>query len=236
MQRSKAPMKTTFCATLILAAATVQVLAATVYPDATGDFTPEGFGYLDITSVEVDNDDTTLSFRINLADNPLAVDWAKYLIGLDTAAGGNTTGPDAWGKPISMSIGGMDYFIGSWMNFGTGAEVRVWDGSAWNTVSGSGITVTTDSSSVTLALPFSVLNLNLGDTFRFDVYTTSDGNSVLDAAGSTAPLTWNNNPYDSGENVLSYTLVPEPTLAALLLVGGALWCGWRSRRARGCAA
>lgn len=225
-------MKTTFITTQVLTVATVQLLAATVFPDATGDFTPEGFGYLDITSVEVDNDATTLSFRINLAGNPLAVDWAKYLIGLDTAPGGNTTGPDGWGKPISMSVGGMDHFIGSWMNFGTGAEVRVWDGAAWNVIPGSGITVATDASSVTLALPFSVLSLNLGDTFRFDVYTTSDGNSVLDAAGSTVSLTWNNNPYDSGGNVLSYRLVPEPTLAALLLLGGALWQGWRGRRAR----
>jgi len=54
--------------------------AAVTYPDAIGDFTPSGFGYLDITSVVVDNDLTTLSFQINLAGNPLAVDWAKYLI------------------------------------------------------------------------------------------------------------------------------------------------------------
>lgn len=223
-------MKTTFWLSLAVSAATVRGLAASVYPDATGDFTPSGFGYLDITSVVVDNDATTLSFRINLAGNPLAVDWAKYLIGLDTVAGGNTTGPDGWGKPITMSVGGMDYFIGSWMNFGTGAELRVWDGSAWNLVPNPGLTVATDASSVTLALPFSVLGLNIGDTLRFDVYTTSDGNSVLDAAGSTTPLGWNNNPYDSGANVLTYTLVPEPGLGALLLLGGALWQGWRRRR------
>ena len=168
--------------------------AAVTYPDAIGDFTPSGFGYLDISSVVVDNDLTTLSFQINLAGNPLAVDWAKYLIGLDTAPGGNFTGPDGWGKPISMSVGGMDYFIGSWMNFGTGAELRQWTGSAWSIVSGSGITLATGANSVIFSLPFTALGLNIGDTFRFDVYTTSDGNSVLDAAGSSAPLSWNNNP------------------------------------------
>lgn len=216
----------TICATALLIPAAP---AAVNFPDATGDFTPAGFGYLDITSVVVDNDATTLSFQINLADNPLAVDWAKYLIGLDTAPGGNTTGPDGWGKPISMSIGGMDYFIGSWMNFGTGAELRQWDGSAWPLVSGSGITVATGPSSVTISLPLASLGVNLGDTLRFDVYTTSDGNSVLDAAGSPAPLSWNNNPYDSGNNVWSYTLVPEPTLPALLGLGTALWLSQRRR-------
>jgi hypothetical protein len=206
--------------------------AAVTYPDAVGDFTPSGFGYLDITSVVVDNDLTTLSFQINLAGNPLAVDWAKYLIGLDTAPGGNFTGPDGWGKPISMSVGGMDYFIGSWMNFGTGAELRQWTGSAWSIVSGSGITLATGANSVTISLPFTALGLNIGDTFRFDVYTTSDGNSVLDAAGSSAPLSWNNNPYDSGNNVLSYTLIPEPALPALLGLGSALWLVQRSLRRR----
>lgn len=215
----------------VLVCLAVNSPAAVTYSDAVGDFIPSGFGYLDITSVVVDNDLTTLSFQINLAGNPLAVDWAKYLIGLDTGPGGNTTGPDGWGKPITMSVGGMDYFIGSWMNFGTGAELRVWTGSAWNIVSDSGITVATGPTSVTLALPFGSLGLNIGDTFRFDVYTTSDGNAVLDAAGSTVPLSWNNNPYDSGHNVLSYTLVPEPNLVALLVTGGGLW--WMGRRGGG---
>ncbi|MCX7865973.1 PEP-CTERM sorting domain-containing protein [Limisphaera sp. VF-2] len=218
------------CATALLVS---EAPAAVNFPDATGDFTPSGFGYLDITSVVVDNDATTLSFQIHLAGNPLAVDWAKYLIGLDTAPGGNTTGPDGWGKPISMSVGGMDYFIGSWMNFGTGAELRHWDGSAWPIVSGSGITVATGPSSVTLSLPLASLGVNIGDTLRFDVYTTSDGNSVLDAAGSTAARSWNNDPYDSGNNVLSYTLVPEPTLPALLGLGAVLWLGQRRRAGRG---
>ncbi|MCS7090128.1 MAG: PEP-CTERM sorting domain-containing protein [Verrucomicrobiota bacterium] len=198
--------------------------------DAVGDFTPSGFGYLDITGVVVSNDLTTLTFQIHLAANPLTVDWAKYLVGLDTVPGGNTTGPDGWGKPISMSEGGMDYFIGSWMNFGTGAELRTWTGSAWTLVSGSGISVATGPSSVVLSLPMGTLGLNVGDTFRFDVYTTSDGNAVLDALSTSDPRSWNNNPFDTGSQARSYTLVPEPNLLGLLILGGGLW--WQARRGR----
>lgn len=202
---------------------------ADTYFDATGDSST--VASLDLTSVVVINDATTLSLQINLADDPLANDWGKYLVGIDTVAGGNTTGPDAWGKPISMSAGGMDYFIGSWLNFGTGAEVLSWSGSTWDAVAGSGIGIATGVSSVTLSLNLSALGLSPGSTFNFDVYSTSDGNSVLDAAGSATALTWNNNPYDSGVNVLSYTVVavPEPAVPGLFGMGLGLlaWCKWR---------
>jgi hypothetical protein len=201
---------------------------ATTYTDATGDSVG---GSLDITSIVVNNDATTLSLKISVAADPLSIDWGKYLIGFDTVAGGNTTGPDAWGKPISMSVGGMDFFAGSWMNFGTGAEMKTWSGSAWDAVSGSGIAVATDASSVTLSMNLAALSLAPGSTFNFDVYTTSDGNSALDAAGSNTALTWGNTAYDSGANVLTYTVaaVPEPGASSLLGLGGLL-LAWRAKK------
>jgi len=219
---------TLFPLTLIIASISLPV-QATTYTDVTGDSTT--VPSLDITSVFVSNDATTLSLQINLAGDPMAADWGKYLIGFDTVAGGNTTGPDAWGNPITMSVGGMDYFIGSWLDFGTGAAVLGWSGSSWDAVNGSGIGVATGLSSVTLSLNLSALGLSGGSTFNFDIYSTANGNSVLDAAGSSTALTWNNNPYDSGANVLTYTVtaVPEPTAFSVLGVG-ALLLAWRAKR------
>jgi hypothetical protein len=225
-------MKATFRPLALVAVFFPVLTQAATYLDATSD-SNTGHSSLDITSVVVNNDATTLSLQINLGGSPTANDWYKYLVGLDTVTGGNTTGPDAWGKPISMSAGGMDYFIGSWMNFGTGGEVRSWSGSSWDAVSGSGIAVVTGASSVTLSLNLSALGLSEGSTFNFDVYTSSDGNSALDAAGSGTVLTWGNTPYDSSPNVLSYTVtaVPEPGALSLLGLGG-LQMIWRARGKR----
>jgi hypothetical protein len=98
-------------------------------------------------------------------------------------------------------------------------------------VSGSGIGVATGLSSVTLSLNLSALSLSGGSTFNFDIYSTSIGNSVLDAAGSSTALTWNTNPYDSGANVLTYTVtaVPEPTAFSLMGLG-ALLLALRAKR------
>lgn len=229
MVRHSVGMKANLYALAFLTVSTPFALSATTYLDTTGDSST--VPSLDITSVFVSNDATTLSLQINLAGNPMAADWGKYLVGFDTVVGGNTTGPDAWGNPITMSVGGMDYFIGSWLDFGTGAAALGWSGSSWNAVSGSGIGVATGPSSVTLSLNLSALGLSEGSTFNFDIYTTANGNSVLDAAGSSTALTWNNNPYDSGANVLTYTVtaVPEPTAFSVLGLG-VLLLAWRARQ------
>jgi len=218
-------MKANLCAIALLAISTPCAFSAATYLDSAGDSST--VPSLDITSVFVSNDATTLSLQINLAGAPMAADWGKYLIGFDTTAGGNTTGPDAWGNPITMSVGGMDYFIGSWLDFGTGATVLGWSGASWDLMSGTGIGVATSLSSVTLSLNLSALSLSAGGTFNFDIYSTAIGNSVLDAAGSSTALTWNNNPYDSGANVLTYTItaVPEPSAFGVMGLGALLLAG-----------
>lgn len=141
------------------------------YVDTVGDvFTGAGGGILDITSVEVGNSAFDLIFTINLAGNPVATDWGKYMIAFDTKPGGDLTG-NGWGRPISMSSG-MDYWVGTWVDGGNGGEVREYTGS-WPIIGGPTVSKTTTN--VTISFPFALLGLSPGDTFEFDVFTSGGG-------------------------------------------------------------
>lgn len=210
---------------------------ATTYNDSVGDL---GGGatatILDITSVEVNNTATDLIFKINLSGDPVATDWGKYLIGIDSTAGGDPTG-DGWNRPIGMS-GGMDYWLGSWADFGNGAETYNWNGSAWNLLNATygtpgGLSFSKDTSSVTIIYPFASLGLSVGNSFLFDVYTSggTGTDSAIDALANpgVTVANWGDN-YNSGSLVVSYTLIPEPTAAALLGLGSLIFIGRLVRR------
>ena len=107
---------------------------ATIYNDNTGDGTLVGVGggILDIVSVEVTDDGSNINFKVNLAGDPVATDWGKYMVMIDNGPGGDPSG-NGWGRPISWGPvnGGANYWLGSWVDSGNGAENRVWDGAAW---------------------------------------------------------------------------------------------------------
>lgn len=205
--------------------------------DTVGDVMVGAFPHLDISSVQVTNTTTDLTFKINLAGDPVATDWGKYMVGIDSVAGGDTAG-NGWGRPISMSSG-MDYWLGSWVDSGNGMEVRNWTGAAWNLYAATYQPVpplavpTKDSSSVTLTVPLAYLGLNLGDVFLFDVYSSGGGggDSATDAAGNPNPsiLNWGD-PYNTGSNILTYRVVPEPASIALLGLAGLAMLGVARRR------
>ena len=212
---------------------------AAVYNDTTNDALDGGGNpHLEITSVEVTNDASNLTFTVNLAGNPTSPDWGKYLIGIDTVAGG-ITNSNGWGKPITMS-GGMDYFIGSWMDFGTGWEIYHDVSGAWVREHASYdatnplAPVATTANSITYTMPLAYLNLGDGSTFKFDVWTSGGGgsDSANDAsANPSQSITGWTQPYDSGTNVSSFTVVvPEPGAMALLGLAGLATLRRRSRR------
>lgn len=213
---------------LVVAALAGPTAFAATFLDATGETI--GPGILDIASVEVNNTATTLSFKINLAGNPVTTDWGKYMIGIDSAPGGDVVG-NGWARPIGMASG-LDYWVGSWVDFGNGAEIRNWTGT-WNLQSATynpnpdALAISKDASSVTLSFNFAGLGLIPGSTFAFDVYTSGGGggDSAIDALGNPAQSIANwGDPYNSGANVATYTIsaVPEPTLGGLLAVSGLL--------------
>ena len=222
-----ATMKKIFAAIGALALVTSsQTVKATIYNDSANDLFggAGGGGILDITSVEVTNDPTDLFFKIFVNTASItSPDWGKYTIGIDTVPGGDTSSPvgNPWGRNIRMSSG-MDYWIGSWVDSGGGRQLWNYSGS-WSGPASSGVTIL--GNSVSFSVPLASLGLSPGNTFTFDVYTTGGGggDTAVDALGNPgiAGANWGD-PYDSGANVVSYTVtpVPEPALAALIGLGG----------------
>jgi hypothetical protein len=237
-------MKTSFCHTVTLLGVSALLLTggqvgAATYSDGTGDgaLVGAGGGILDITSVEVNNTATDLIFKISLVGDPVATDWGKYMIGIDSTAGGDTAG-NGWARPISMSSG-MDYFVGSWVDSGNGAEIRNWTGAAWALQDATyspnpdNLAISKDASSVTIQFNFAGLGLALGNFFTFDVYTSGGGgtDSAIDALANPAQTVANwGDAYNSGSLVDSYTLVPEPSVLALAGLGGLALIGFARRR------
>jgi hypothetical protein len=161
-----------------------------------------------------------------VAGNPTTASWANYLVGIAHpalgGAGGNLNGPGGWGTDIQMSVGGMDYFVGAYPFWGS-SEILTWNGAAWTTAAGNASSESTSSAS--FSVPLAALGLSVGDTIKFDVWSQSSGNSVLDALSDGVARSWNNNPFDTGQNGLSYTVVPEPTVCGLLGLGSLLLFG-----------
>ena len=226
-------------------AAAVPSFGATVYNDATGDtFTGAGGGILDIVSVEVANTATDLSFTFTLVGDVVATDWGKYMVGIDTGAGGDTAS-NGWARPISMNPAGMDYWLGSWVDSGNGAEQYKWGGASWSLIEATYnappnnlISIAKTTNTVKVTVPLANLGLGVGSSFNFDAYTSGGGggDSAVDALSSSTPsiTDWPgpyNSPGDTGLRTYTVTAIPEPVTLGLLGIGAlAIGLGCRRRR------
>src|SRR5688572_5476218 len=169
------------------------------YADAVGEQAGDNNSEVDITAVEVTRDLTNLNFEIGLAGDISTANFGNYLIGIQTAPGGNTELNNPWSKPIGIGSG-MNYWVGSWVDFGGGAEVFGWDGAAWNRT-GQTITPLLAPDSTTISIPLIQLGLENGSTLKFDVWSTygaPGGQSAYDALNNpeeTVAEPWNGTPY-----------------------------------------
>jgi hypothetical protein len=212
-------------AAILLCYSSTEFTFGATYSDATGDGTfITTQQHLDISSVEVSNTVTHISFNINVVGNPIATSWGEYQISIDSILGGTTSGTLPPNRPVSMSSG-MDYYVRSW---DSGAEVYRWEATGpfwaldlatWQGSSGVSVPMKT-TSSVTLTTTLAALGLSVGDSFNFDVWsaggTGSDGAFDVLANPNPAPFGEDfSSPYDAGNNVYTYSVVPEPSTMAL---------------------
>ena len=222
------------------------------YSDAVNDidasFNTAGNGTLNILGMEVTNNATDITFTLTVNGNVSTTDWGKFMIGFATGGTGTTTG-NGWGRPINLvsPIGGMDYWIGSWVDSGGGAELYSYNGSGWSL---SGATYNSNfpgsfsfaggsTSTVSYTATLASLGLAVNDVFYFDAYSSGGGgtDSAVDAlANPNVSITGWGGPYtssttgQSGPGLNSYQVVPEPSTVALLALSALGVAGYAARR------
>lgn len=206
------------------------------YTDAAGDIDPgiaNGGGTLDILGMEVTNNATSVIFTLSLNGNISTTDWGNFMIGISTGSTASTNTGNGWARPIQVNspLGGMDYWVGSWVNSGGGSQLWSYNGSSWSGPSAlAGYSFLAGAtSSITYTLTLASLGLANGDTFYFDAYSSGSGggDSAVDAlANPNISITAWGGPYtssttgDGGLGLNAYT-VPEPSTYALLALGAA---------------
>ncbi|MFA5205073.1 MAG: PEP-CTERM sorting domain-containing protein [Lentisphaeria bacterium] len=220
-------------------------VGAVTYSDSTGDLDPTlaTDGTVDIVSMVVTNTATDLHFALTVNGNLSVTDYARYMIGIATGGTGTTTG-NGWGRPISLSLDspvrGMDFWIGSWVDSGSGIQLYSHNGSAWTELAAPGnFTITPGAQSVVACtVPLATLGLESGDSFYFDAYASGglDTNSAWDALSNlSVTITKADEPYASTltTGLSSYTVtgdIPEPATMAMIALGAVSVLGLRRRR------
>jgi hypothetical protein len=217
--------------------------AATTFTDAVNEIDPgiaNGGGTLDIVQMEVSNTATDLLFSLTLNGNTSTGgnDWGMFMIGISTGSTLSTNTSNGWVRPIQLNspLGGMDYWVGSWVNGAGGSQLWDYDGASWtNNGALPGYSFTPGAqSTIAYTVSLSSLGLLAGETFYFDAYSSGGGggDSAVDALSNpnVSITSWSQTYTSDGTSGLSsYTLVPEPTAFGLVALG-ALAIGLRRRR------
>jgi hypothetical protein len=219
---------------VLTASATTAQAQVTSYTDASNDIASgiaNAGGTLDILGMEVSNTATDIVFRLTVngaVSGAGSTDWGKFMIGISTGsnAGDSSVNGNGWGRPINMSSanGGMNYWVGSWVDGGGGAQLWNYTGSAWSGPAGLG-GFTFSGNQLTYTMSLASLGLSVGNTFFFDAYSSGGGggDSAIDAlANPNVSVSGWGGPYTSGGTnpIYSYTVVPAPGAVALLGLAG----------------
>lgn len=206
---------------------------ADFYFDSVGDtFTSAGSGILDIVAVEVTNDLTNINFAITVLGDVDSTDWGKYMIGIRNPGVASLSSSNGWGRPIELT-GGMNAWIGSWVDSGNAFQTWSYASGSWSQTGGvgtfaggpavPGMVITKSGNQVNITAPLATLDIAVGSTIVFDIYTSGGGggDSAIDSLTNpgTAASDWGT-PYAGGGS--EYFVVPTPGAAALGLAAAAL--------------
>jgi hypothetical protein len=218
------------------------------YTDAAGDIDPgiaTADGTLDILGMEVTNSATDITFTLSLNGNISTTDWGKFMIGISTGSTASTNTGNGWARPIELNspIGGMDYWVGSWVDGVTGSQLYSYNGTSWDGPAAlAGFSLAAGATStITFTMTLASLGLSINDVFYFDAYSSGGGggDSAVDAlANPNVSITDWGGPYtssttgDGGLGLNSYQVVPEPSTYALLALSVAALGGYVVRRRR----
>jgi len=211
------------------------VTQAATYTDATGDIDPgiaTGNGTLDIVSMEVTHTASDLILALTVNGNVATTDWGKFCIGMATLQTLGTTTGNGWARPINLvtNVGatpyGMNYWIGTWVDGGGGAQLWAYD---TNTAAWTGPTALTAysftpgvQSIISCTVARSAVDMAGSGSFAFDAYSSGGGggDSAVDAlANPNVSITAWGGPYTSQAPYLDTYLIPEPATLGLLGVG-----------------
>jgi len=208
----------------LMVAGTLNAVPGVVYNDAANDITPgiaTAGGTLDLLSMEVSHTATDIVFSLTVNGSVNSVDWGKFMIGISTPGGDKTTTGNGWGRPINFaSNGGMNFWIGSWVDNGGGAELRSnalnW-GLIGATYDGNFGGFSFSGNNITYTISRAAIGMSGDGTFFFDAYSSGDGSgdSAVDALSVNTPSisTWVG-PFTT-TNAFSYT-IPAPGAIALV--------------------
>ena len=229
-------LRTASCVAVVAAITSVLQVNANpgvLFNDAIGDIDAgisTGGGTLDLVSMEVSHTATDIQFKLTVNGNISSTDWGKFMVGIANNKGYGTSTSDGWARPITMSAnGGMTNWFGGWVDGGGGAENRSnqtsWGltGATYNGNFGNFALAAGAQSTITYGVSIASIGMSIGDTFRFDAYSSGGGgnDSAVDAlANPNVAITSWGQAYDSGaSNSFSYTLTAIPAPGAIALVG-----------------
>ena len=210
--------------------------AAQTYTDSSSDIgagISDAGGTANFLSAEVSNTSTDLVFKLNLNGSVSATDWAKFMIGISTSPTGNTSTGNGWARPINVQSpnGGINFWIGSWVDWGGGLNMWEYTGVAGGSGTGglwtsrSGASLLTSGTQVTITATRASLGLTSTSdvTIYFDAFSSggNGGDAAIDALSTSSVSMANWSDTTTISSPLSYTVsgIPEPSSSLLMGLG-----------------
>jgi hypothetical protein len=237
-------MKKILLSSVAAAVLAVGTTNAQLISDAIGDIDAgisTGGGTLDIVSMEVLSTSSDVTFNLTVNGDVSTTDWGNFMIGIATGNTAGTTTGNGWARPINLDspIGGMNYWIGSWVNGAPAGGAQLWsyDGTSWaeQTLLAPGISLTAGAQSqISLTMPLSSIGITAPTLIYFDAYSSGSGagDTSIDALSNpnVAVTAWDQVYTSNLANGISSATVPEPSTYALLALSAAAVGGYMARR------